>query len=206
MVDVNKEIEAYKYVREKLTVESVIRTPSFILVKARLECPVYFAFYQNFIVCSGDYGEWVFDCTWKTAEQQIPTSSYYLFGKLSRNTRATKFDSSVVDSELEEILHDLRDELFESGRLSEEDQDSVEEIFEDFKYAMQDADEYRICSIVDKFADDMSPFYQFDGEELSNYYKIGERLNGQLACNLVMLDCLRENNVLFDTETYKEKN
>ena len=182
-------------------IKEVTKTDKFTLIKAVKEYPVYFAFFANFIVCAGDYGEWTFDCTWETNKNQIPQSLNYLVEKLSRDCKKMIRSGNDVENNFREAKkhlydnHDINRKYCDDEVLTE-----VDSIFEDFLYDLLESDEYRCVPIVDDYADQICDKLNiaFDVEEWVDFFEAGEVLNPQLVVNLAMLQKLREINILFD--------
>lgn len=177
-------------------VEEISATDKFILVKARKECPVYFAFYSHFIVCSGDYGEWVFDCTWQTIKNAIPGNADYLFGKLSRNIDAYDFSSALAVEQLEDKIRSIVTDY--NYELTEEQKEELEDAYYEFKSALEDTDKYRYISVMDENIDKLEEIFnrQFDGEERGSFYDMGQQIKRWIIVNIAMLFKLRDDKVL----------
>lgn len=194
----NDKIEAVDLKAFKIL--DVTKTEKFTLIKGTIYCPVYFAFYSHFIVCSGDYGEWVFDCTWETNKRNIPESLGYLCGKLSRDCKKMWFDPGQVK---EDFLR-AKEAFYETYDLEESYGDdvknAVDTLFEDFEADIYGTDQGRIVGIVDKYAEDICDEMgiDFDTETWNWFYECGEVVNEQLIVNLAMLKKIRELGILIN--------
>lgn len=201
-----EKLEALKKEMENFKVLDITKTEKMTLVKATIYCPVYFAFYSHFIVCSGDYGEWVFDCTWETNKKQIPESLGYLLGKLSRDCKKVHFSYSKIESNFLKAKKHFMESHVEEGDLSEETLEELNELWDDFLSEMKGSDEYRIVGIVDRYSEqicDLLDIYE-ETEDWVDFYEAGEDINPQLMVNLAMLNKLREMNILFNHEGLKD--
>ena len=199
MRDFNKQIKDIDLTGFKIV--EINKTPQMTLIKATRFAPVYFAFYDHFIVCSGDYGEWVFDCTWKTNEKQLPENMLYLLGKLSRQCKKTIFNESLIEQNFEE----LKNNFLEAHDVHQADYDpdlwdSIQDTFENFYYALRCTDEYRIVPIVDEYAEQICDLLGIneETEDWIDFYNIGDDIHSWLITNLAMLNKLRELNALFE--------
>ena len=171
----------------------ITKTDKFTLIKAQLDCPVYIAFYANFIVCSGDYGEWVFDCTWDTTKGNIPSSIGYLLEKLSINCNKIYFDKAVIKENFEEAKENFYELYISENTYSSRILGELDEIFSDFSSACQMSDKYRITSVVDEYADKIYDLLGMgDFEDWESFYSIGDTIHPHLVMNLAILDKLRE--------------
>lgn len=179
-------------------IEEVTKTDKFTLIKAIKECPIYFAFYSHFIVCSGDYGEWVFDCTWETNKRNIPGSMSYLLGKLSHDCNKYWFDNAQLPIDFSAAKDAFYETYDINDSYGDDVKNAVDELFEDFYFEIKMSDKYRIVSVVDDYAericDEMS--IDFDTESWNSFYEAGETLNGQLVVNLAMLQKIRDEEIL----------
>lgn len=172
----------------ELKINNVISTNDFILVEGSIYCKVYFAFYKHFIVCSGDYGEWQFDCTWETIEDKkpiIPTNVYYLCGKASNNCKKNRFDETLFKEEFAEWWAETKQDL--ELNLDEEQLEKAQELFEEF----DSEGEYRVCAKLDEF---MDSYEEITGDELAweSFSNMGTLPNIHFLINVYMLQKVRE--------------
>lgn len=189
------------------TVDKITRGDDFVLIKAyknstafSYALPVFFAFYDHYIVCSGNFGEWVFECTWETTKRQIPTSVPYLLEKLSVNNKKTmRAGIEEIGAEFER----LRDNFYEAYNVREEYADrfdDLEELFDSFSDDCISSDEYRIASVVDQYQEDICDLLEIevDWETWAGFYEVVTTHHDYLINNLAMLQKIRELNVLFE--------
>ncbi len=174
-----------EYQANKLKIEKVTATDDFILVEGRVHCRVYFAFYKHFIVCSGDYGEWQFNCTWGTVEDKKPviyTEIDYLCGKASRDCKTKVFNEDLFMEELNEWWEDIKEDYKD-----EENFDKLQELVDDF-----DCDgEYRVISAVDEFITEFNELVD-DKLDETYLYENGMCYNIQFLINVYMLQKIKE--------------
>ncbi len=186
------QIEKVRKQFDKFKIEKVEKTDSMMLIKAEVECPVYFVFYEHFIVCSGDYGEWQFDTTWKTLVNGKPRISLdfnYLLGKLSHDCNKFIFDSKACYAKLEEwkkqFIQEYKDDYG----------DEVDKNFlEEFEIAFDDIecdDEISYIATLREFCNflDCNGFTDTFEEDFWHY---GNIYNWQLVCQLVMFEKIVE--------------
>lgn len=175
----------------------VSKTEKFIFIKAIKECPVYFAFYEHFIVCSGDYGEWIFDCSWQT-KKTVNLNPFYLLGKLSRDCRKTYFDNSQVEEDFQNAKEDFYDSYNIEEDYDEEIKNELRDLFDDFQEALTWADEYRHISVVDEYTDQISELLDIesDCETWTAFYEAGLATRPHIIVNIAMIQKLIEMNVL----------
>ena len=169
----------------KLKIEKVTATEDFILIEGIVECKVYFAFYKHFIVCSGDYGEWQFDCTWETVQNKkpkIPTNIYYLCSKASRKCKHIELNEDLFMQEFKEWWEETKEEY-----KHEENFEELEELVEDFYCE----DEYRYISKIDNFVSDFNHLTNHTIDEYI-FYEMGNEYNIQFLINAYMLQKIRE--------------
>lgn len=189
-----------------LKIEEVTKTDNFTYIKARRDetfaCPVHFAFYSHFIVCSGDYGEWVFDCTWDTNKKNLPESMSYLLGKLSRDCKGTWFDAAQLKEDFQRAKESFFDSYDFPDSYGDDAKNAVEELFDDFEGEMQITDAYRIVGLVDHYGEEICDELgiNFDCETWNSFYECGEIIHPQLIVNLVMLNQIREMGILVEKE------
>lgn len=183
---------------KKLKIETVTATDNFILVEGIVECKVYFAFYKNFIVCSGDYGEWQFDCTWQTVVDKIPQISNnenYLLGKLSRDNKKYRFDGTEFCKNLKqwykEYKQDYKGCLVKSELKGKKFVKDLDEIVSDLiNYG--ELDKNRYVAEIDKFMEYFNEIAENEIDYEDNIYCFGDVINPQLLTNLKLLQKVRE--------------
>jgi len=171
---------------DEFILDKTINTNDFVLIEGHIYCKLYFAFYKNYIVCSGDYGEWVFDCTWDTVNGNkpiIPSEEIYLLSKVSRDCKIKVFDEQLFIEELNEWYQDWREENKEDITNIKE----VDELIDNFRVD----NEYRIANSLDDFFSDFKELtdYELDFETFSGF---GEKVNIQLLINTKILTRLRD--------------
>lgn len=83
-------------------------------------CPIYAMFDHNYMMWYGDYGEFVFNCTWDTNVNNLPYESpYYQLEKL-KVPKKTKFNSYKCRNEILDTLHNslfYKEDLNETQRM-----------------------------------------------------------------------------------------
>lgn len=174
-----------EYQANKLKIEKVIATDDFILVEGRIHFRVYFAFYKHFIVCSGDYGEWQFNCTWETVEDKKPviyTNIDYMCGKVSRNCKSKVFNDDLFMEELNEWWEDIK-EIYKD----EENFNELQELVDDFYCE----GEYRVTSAIDEFITEFNELID-DKIDETYLYENGMCYNLQFLINVYMLQKIKE--------------
>ena len=186
------QLETVRKQFDEFKIEGVEKTDSMMLIKARVHCPVYFAFYTNYIVCSGDYGEWQFWTTWDTfvnGKPQISLNFHYLLGKLSQDCKKYTWDYEYCLHSLkewkEEFLEDYRDD-----NEDDIDEDFLEEFEEEFESIECDDEWSYIVSLREfcVFLEDNGFGDTFE----EPFWNFGKLLNWQLVCQLVMFEKIVE--------------
>lgn len=198
---IKEQDESAQIQADKFIIDKIINSNDFILIEGHIHCKLYFAFYKNYIVCSGDYGEWVFDCTWDTIKDNkpiIPDSEYYLASKVSRDCKTKIFDEQLFIEELNEWYQDWREENKENKE-NIKNIKKVDELIENFYCD----NEYRIANILDDFFEDFKELtnYGLDFEVFSGF---GEKLNVQFLVNLKILSIIKNKINLVKIEEVKE--
>lgn len=185
------QIEKVRKQFDKFKIESVEKTDSMMLIKARVHCPVYFAFYTNYIVCSGDYGEWQFWTTWNTlvnGKPQISLNFHYLLGKLSQDCKKHIWDSEYCYDKLKEWKEEFIEEY-------KDDNDDIDEDFlEEFEEAFDNVDcgdKFSYITSLRELCDFLEDNGFSDTFEYS-FWDFGKLLNWQLVCQLVMFEKINE--------------
>ena len=171
-------------------IESVEKTDSMMLIKARVHCPVYFAFYTNYIVCSGDYGEWQFWTTWDTfvnGKPRISLNFPYLLEKLSKDCKKYTWDYDCCNYRLKEWKEEFLEE-YKEGYI--EDEDFLEEFEEAFDN-IDCSDEWSYIVSLREFCDFLEDNGFSDTFEYP-FWDFGNLLNWQLVCQLVMFEKIVE--------------
>lgn len=175
-----------EYQANKLKIEKVTATDDFILVEGRVHCRVYFAFYKHFIVCSGDYGEWQFDCTWETVEDKKPviyTNIDYMCRKVSRNCKSKVFDDNLFMEEFNEWWESEK-EYYKD----EENFDKLQELVDDFYCD----GEYYVIPAVDEFITEFNELVEKNKIEETYLYSNGMCYDIQFLVNVYMLQKIKE--------------
>lgn len=183
------QIEQVREQFDKFKIESVEKTDNVMLIQARVYFPVYFAFYKNYIVCSGDYGEWQFYTTWSTlfdGKPKISLNFSYFLGKLSQNCKKFDFDSECCEYRLNKWKEEFLKEAEDSGY----EEDFFKEFEENFKN-IDTSDEYSYISTLREFASFLEENGFSDTFEYS-FWKFGNLYNWQLVCQLVMFEKIDE--------------
>ncbi len=175
-----------EYQANKLKIEKVTATDDFILVEGRVLYRVYFAFYKHFIVCSGDYGEWQFNCTWETIEDKKPviyTETNYLCSKVSRDCKAKVFNEDLFMEEFNEWWESEK-EYYKD----EENFDKLQELVDDFNCD----GEYYVIPAVDEFITDFNKLVEKNKIYETYLYENGMCYNIQFLVNVYMLQKIKE--------------
>lgn len=199
------QLEKYKNEIEKFKIANVISNEKFVLIEGYISCKMWFCFYEHFIVCSGDYGEYVFDCTWNTVCNGKPIYSldlHYLLSKLSRDNKKHIFDyytmlQDVEDwfKEWEEDYYDNVDEdKFEDYVEFESHKDEIKELVCQLKSNIED--EHRRAKVVDEFIEELEDLTEYCCGDYEELYSAGDIVRPQLVINLGILKRISEENLL----------
>ena len=145
---------------------------------------ILFIFHEQNCYISGDYGEWVFECTWKPNIYNLPADNRpYFLEKLSRKCKKTDFDSQQCEKDIDEWYDE-----FDAEEETEEFMDELVEQLDDLK--SETDNEYTYISQLYKFIDFMQD-NGFDMCETGLYYA-GQKLDGQLSVILYAIEIIQE--------------
>ena len=175
---------------DRLTITEVTTSDKFVLLVGYVECRVSFAFYEHFIICSGDYGEWVFECTWQTVQNNKPvinTSESYMLGKIPTNIKKYDFDSGLCKEQLKEWYKEIKDD-FDDETVTEEQIEELDDIIESF----DSEDGYRMAARLDDLKEKFEHILGYDVDDEYQLYSYGKVVKCNLLCNLKMLDKIRD--------------
>lgn len=182
--DITYEIERFTDKVSKVTIKSKNNSTF---------APVYALFDRHFMCWYGDYGSWVFDCTWDTDIMNLAYNSpYYQLEKLS-SRETTEFDEQVCRETLVKKIKEstfYKDDLTvdEKARFDEYIESDYEYIdYEDELYCYQEDcekiqellkatnDEFEWISAVRNMDFTEESVYYFFGCEEYELYNIGQK-------------------------------
>ena len=87
---------------------------------------ITFIFHENKCYISGDYGSWVFECTWKPSIYNLPADNKpYFLEKLSNKCKKSVFDSCACEQDIDEWAIEFKEDYS-----SEYSKDFFEELAE----------------------------------------------------------------------------
>ena len=125
-------------------------------------CPVYAMFDGYHMSWYGDYGSWVFDCTWKTDVMNLAYGSpYYQLKKLNSRDRH-EFNDDECKKRLLELI---RDGNWYKYDLSDEQQSRFDEFITDY-YACIDFEDDVLSEYID-LCDELQNLYESTEDEYS---------------------------------------
>ena len=188
------QIEEMRNQFDKFKIESVEKTDNMMLIKARVDFTVYFAFYSKFIVCSGDYGEWQFDTTWKTlvnGKPKISLNFHYLLGKLSSDCKKFDFDSECCNYQLNKWKEKFLEEIKEDYENEDVDFKEFLSNFNVYFESINTDDENSYISTLREFADFLEENGFSDTFEYE-FWDFGKLYIWQLVGQLVMFEKIVE--------------
>ena len=185
-------------------IEVMTRTPDLTLIKAYLPdalgsiCPSFFAFYNDSIVVTGDYGGWVFDYVWRANKQPIP-DSWHLYQKTTWENNKIAFQECYIKNDFRAAAKEFWNNWKEEVAPNE---DKVGADFEEFFEELVNADECRLASIVDKWADVICHDcnIEMSYEDWESFYSIGRHIHPRLLLVIALLQKIKSMNIVGEAE------
>lgn len=185
-------------------IEVMTKTPDLTLIKAYLPdalgsiCPSFFAFYNDSIVVTGDYGGWVFDYVWRANKQPIP-DSWHLYQKATWESKKIVFQECCIRDDFvvaaREFWNNWKEEITPN-------EDKAKTDFEEFFEELVNADECRLASIVDKWADVICHDcnIEMSYEDWESFYSIGRHIHPRLLLVIALLQKIKSMNIVGEAE------
>lgn len=194
-MNLNNQLQLVESNTNNFKISNVTITDKLILIECYIQCKMWFCFYEHFIVCSGDFGEWVFDCTWETVVDGKPkysTDLHYLLSKLSRNNQRYLFDYQQWEIDVDEWFNDWKETFSEDyyDNLTDEDKQCLNELILDFKHDIEG--EYRRAKHVDDFREEFTNLTNYDFDDDYDLYEAGNIYHPYLVTNLACLLKIKE--------------
>ena len=185
-------------------IEVMVKTPDFTLVKAYIPdtlgiiCPSFFAFYNDSIVVTGDYGGWVFDYLWRANKQSIP-NPWHLYQRTARENKVVVFQECYIRDDfiiaVKEFWNNKKEKIAPN-------EDKVKADFEEFFEEIIGIDECRLVSIVDKWADIICHDcdIEMNCEDWEIFYNIGRHIHPRLLLVIALLQKIKSLNIVGEAE------
>ena len=185
-------------------IEVMIKAPDFTLIKAYIPdalgsiCPSFFAFYNDSIVVTGDYGGWVFDYVWQANKQSIP-DSWHLYQRTTWENKKIVFQEYCIRDDFVAAAREFWDNWKEEITPNE---DKVKADFEEFFEEVIGTDECRLVSIVDKWADIICHDcdIEMNCEDWEIFYNIGRHIHPRLLLVIALLQKIKSLNIVGEAE------
>lgn len=177
--NVENEISKFKF-------KVISKNNEMMIIEGKIHYKVWFVFFKYYIVCCGDYGEWVFDLPWNTFYRNkpaIPNSIEYLIGKLSIKNNKYVFSRDEAIKNIDDWYLNWK------KRFNQEDKKEVLNLIDDFKYNIE---KERRISIIDDFIFRFTDLTKYDFSEDYNLYDFGQIIDPNLIVNLVCLKKIKE--------------